>query len=488
MRLDDADLVVFSNSGPRLPRDFDGGLRAWSHSELRIRVIDHHLSHAVGGFALSGFDEAIALVCDAGGNDDITQSVYKLSSSGAELIRRGPAMAGTAHGFGTAYEAFTNFLGFNDQESGKVMALAAYGSGEEFSHRKLFTVDDQGIIRGDLTQRHAWGVEEYGLRHGLKFGDRYPTSESPIAANIAAYVQVAFQEGLADLVNHWERELPGLPIVLSGGTSLNCAANAIVSGFKPDYFPSPIGSDTGNCLGNAIYGFLVLEGAFPMLGGSTLRYGRSYTDRQIERALRREPDTVPTGSKRLSDIAWEKRSDIVGDVSSILDSGACVAWFQGRSEFGPRALGGRSILGVPCNLEVRSVLNSAVKLREWFRPFGPAALDVDVAWLTGTSRRLPYMTEAPKVLPDRSASIGACVHVDGSARFQTVAENSSGPFSELLRSIKRSTGIGALLNTSFNIQEPIVEAPGDAIATFLRSKLDYLALGDYLCRRVPGQS
>jgi len=212
-------------------------------------------------------------------------------------------------------------------------------------------------------------------------------------------------------------------------------------------------------------------------------YGKEYTAEEIRDALLREPHTVPPGGLRHGDLRFERSTDVVTHAAQLISEGKIIGWWQHRSESGPRALGSRSLLASPNSPHMRDLINAKVKLRERFRPFGASVLQSDAGALVERSREYPYMIEAPRVTHEGLVRLSECVHVDGSSRLQTVPDDAPYCFANLLRQLAAIRGSSAVLNTSFNIGEPIVESPGDAIATFLRSGIDALVLDSYVCTR-----
>lgn len=483
--LDDVDLVVFSNAGDPLPQRFDGHLSRWTSSPPRAATVDHHLSHAIGAFAFCDSDEALVFVGDAGGNSGVTESVFLMNQRGFELLLRSSPGRPRAQGLGSTYEAFTNFLGFADQESGKTMALAGYGDPSAFP-MQLFDVSTNGQIRSRLRLTHQWGVEEFARRAGVELGSAFPPSTSQKAKDIAAYVQSQFVQALEAAVLAVAARSGARTVCLSGGIALNCVAHSqLRTSLGPrSYYAFPASSDCGLAMGNAFYGHWLLEHVIPKPKNRSMRFGRLYSEAEIDSALQRHPDTVPVGRLRLGELRYTRTDDAARDAADLVANGAVVGWWQGRSETGPRALGGRSILADPKTREIRDRLNDRVKRREWFRPFGPAVLLEDATTYLEAARAYPYMIEAPKVQPAAARDFPACVHVDGSARIQTVDHSPDcDAFRSLLEELRQRKGNSAILNTSFNIREPIVESPADALATFLSSSIDALVLGDYLCFR-----
>jgi len=484
LRIEDIDIIIFSNSGERLSNGFSAGLSRWTTRLPKIDVVDHHLSHALTAFSLSGKENAIAWIGDAGGNGDITQSVFNMERDRVTLIMGNESNSKRFNGLGTTYEAFTNYLGFSDQESGKTMALASYGDPKHWNNA-IFSVRKTGEIFSALEAPHHWGVEQWARKAGMFIGKPFVDSRTDLAKNIAAYIQNCFEEALSESIWIQKNHIGVKNIVLGGGIGLNCKANTLLrSRFSDlDFFFNPLCSDSGLPIGNALYGQYLLTGKIPSLAGQSLQLGPVYSEEDILRALNRHPDTVPPGGIRMGNLRFEKVINPERDAAQLISDGKIIAWWNGRSEFGPRALGARSILANPQKVNVRDMINEQIKEREWFRPFGPSILNDDVDIYIKKPRLYEYMIEAPVVTPLGKRILGECVHIDGSSRIQTVMTQKQPEYSRLLYWLKEYTGYAAVLNTSFNIQEPIVETPGDAVATFLRSNIDALVINDYICFR-----
>lgn len=485
LRLSDCDAIIFSNAGARLPGGYDGGLSNWSDDLPPVHVVDHHLSHAIGAFCFSPFDETLVFVGDAGGNDGMTESAFIMDGSRWTKMGVSPPDRPRAGGLGTTYEAFTNFLGFRDQESGKTMALAAYGNAEAYRENPLFAVDTEGQVRSALDEAHHWGVAAFSAAHGGLLGTPFPESRSQRAADIAAYVQSEFTGATTEVIEALRRKAPEATLVLGGGIGLNCVTNQALSTHlgARNFYAFPVCSDAGLALGNAFYGHWVCEQRLPKPANTSLRFGRHYSDADLRCALARHPDTVPPGALRRGDLDWEKVPDPASSAADHLAAGAIVAWWQGRSELGPRALGGRSLLADPARPGIRDDLNSKVKEREWFRPLAPSILDRAQPKILRDAPNYPYMNMAPAISDHGRTLIPEASHVDGTARVQTVSKSLAPELHAVLEELERRGRTAAVINTSFNIQEPIVETPGDAIATFLRSAIDVLILDDFVCRR-----
>ncbi len=484
LRLSDIDLIAISNAGPTLPPDFDAGLSQWSIGKVRTVIVDHHLSHSIAAFAFSGFDDALVAVCDAGGNCNRTESMYLFDRSHFEVVLESSASRPRCKGLGTTYEAFTNFLGFNDEESGKTMALAAFGNADRWSF-PLFDVDHSGQVLSALNATHQRGVAEFAAARHFDFGEPFAESSVQTTKDVAAYIQREFTSALCTMLANKVAQHSAKNIVLSGGCALNCVTNSKTRDtFRDKGFSAfPASSDTGLPVGNCLYAFWKLTGRIPTPRNRSMRFGRNYSTEELIAALERRPDTVPPGGIRIGDLVVDKVADPVGVAAELLFDNRVVGWWQGRSECGPRALGGRSILANPRSPDVRQHINAKLKHREWFRPFGPSVLEEDAPELLRGDGPYPYMVETPYVTGAGIAALAECVHIDGTSRVQTVNPADGDRYGLLLRRVKEKTGIGAVLNTSFNVKEPIVETPGDAIATFLRSRLDALVIDDYLCTR-----
>lgn len=485
LSLDDIDIIVFSNSGEPLEPGFDGELGRWTTKSPRVVNVDHHTSHAIGAYCFSPFASALVFVGDAGGNNETTESAFLFEPGRWEQVMTSPLGRRRAAGLGTTYEGFTNFLGFADQESGKTMALAAYGEPQSLAKINLFSVNAHGQITSQLRDTHYWGVGEFSRQNSGFLGSIFPDSTSDIAKNVAAYVQTEFELALLQSIKSIRVRHRADKLILSGGIGLNCVANQRLSDYfgTQNFYAFPACSDCGLAIGNALFGIWRLDNYLPRPTNRSFRFGRSYGQRDILRALNRHPDTVPPGGIRHGNVQWTHSANRYKDTYELISEGKTIAWFQGKSETGPRALGGRSIIGDPARLGIREKLNSQVKQREWFRPLAPSILEEVLPSLIGDSGSSPYMNMAPVVSESKRENIRECVHVDGSARIQSVQENCAPEFFRLLSEMAKNDSFPAVLNTSFNVQEPIVETPGDAIATFLRSKLDALIIEDFVVTR-----
>jgi carbamoyltransferase len=482
-KLDEIDLFVFSAGGLQPPQGYTAGLSWIGAQSDRFISVDHHLSHAIGSFCLSPFDKALVVVLDALGNDNATESYYIGDFSRIERIGGNAPSRLRAKGIGATYEAFTNFLGFTDQESGKTMALASYGDAFAFRTPLFEVYNDQ--VASELENTHQWGVIEFAKKFGLPFGEYFPNHASEAAWNVAAYVQRQTEDAVLQLLRNLMSATGINNLCLSGGVALNCSINTrIWQELGPSgLFVLPPASDTGQALGNALYGYYYLTGELPRHALCTASFGRHYTNEEIELSLKRDPWTTPFGRLLEYRFAYQRESNITHTVADLLTQGKTVGWLEGGSELGPRALGNRSILADPRSPHIRDILNATIKHREWFRPFAPSILLEEYPSWFHLDHPSPFMLEAPLVRKEHALKIPAVLHRDQTARLQTVEKTVDTLFYDLITEFWKITGVPMVLNTSFNDREPIVETPGHALFTYLTSELDYLVMGEYLVEK-----
>jgi carbamoyltransferase len=480
IRIADVDLFVFSSGGPDLPEGFDGGLHRLGVDPRRVITLDHHASHAWSAHCLSGARQSTVLIVDAVGNNDDTESWWSADESGLRRLGRNPENRPRAGGIGSTYEAFTNWLGFPDQESGKTMALAAYGDAAAFS-AQLFDIDGFDVF-GGLGTLHQWGVDDFGRDRGMAFGEAFPNSRSERAANVAAYVQSHTEQVVVELAKRVLASYPANTFCFAGGVALNCVLNSrLRDELAPcQIFVPPAASDVGQPLGNAFFGHWHLTNEMPSGAPHYGWLGRSYSQEDIRDALAGSPRMTTYGGLRRSRWHATHEQDPAETAAQLLADGKIVGWVRAGSEFGPRALGHRSILADPRTEESRDHLNSKIKHREWFRPFAPMIAAEYATEILGRSLELPYMLEAPRVEEHWRTRIAGAVHVDGTARVQTLSKEADPTLHRLIDRFAHRTGVPVLLNTSFNDREPIVETPGDALATYLSGEIDALLLEDTL--------
>ncbi len=438
----------------------------------KIVSVGHHESHA-SMFFVSPFDEATVVVMDGYG-DDASSSVF--TGKGTQLERRW-------HGrffdsLGMVYTLITRHLGFEVFEEGTVMALAALGDASVVPKlSKIIALKPNGEFEVDMSY---FDYDRYGMLRPFKpkffetFGPARQRGEPLTAAHrdLAFALQALAEDVVMHVVKAARARYPSPNLVFVGGVALNCVANARLkreSGFERIWVP-PCASDTGAPLGSTLFHYHQTLGNPRRTEMTHAYYGAAYSDADIEAALTAAGMTY----QRLSDDA------IIEKAAADLVAGHIVGWFQGRYEIGPRALGNRSIVASPISPGVRDVINTRVKFREPFRPFAPSVLAERAAEFFEIDQPDPFMTLAPRVRPDKAHLIPAAVHVDGTARIQTVEQTANPRYHALIKAFGELTGVPILLNTSFNKQEPIVCRPQEAISCFLRTQMDVLILGNYV--------
>jgi carbamoyltransferase len=444
-----------------------------------LRCYPHHASHAASAYFFSGFDRAAVLVVDAVG--EWASTSYWLAA-GAELKLLEEVRFPDS--IGMVYSALTAYLGFEVNEGEyKVMGLAPYG--------RPCLVD---AVR-ELLRDGSGGSYSVNLDHlpydrsdqifkdslGRLFGvpARHPNAPiESVHADIAASLQVVLEEILLNKVGYLHRITGCENLCMAGGVALNCVANSRIRHESPfrGLFIQPAANDAGGALGAAALAHVEFTGQPPRGGRQRQTYlGSREPPDDIERMLR-------AAGVRYSRFAG-RQDDLAESVAQSLKNGAIVGWYQGRMEFGPRALGARSILADPRRPHMKNRINEAVKLRESFRPFAPAVLEEEAGRFFDVSEGpLPFMLETVPV--KAGADLPAITHIDGSARLQTVDGRDHPGFASLLAAFNRLTGCGVLLNTSFNQRgEPIVCTAFDAFFCFLRARLDVLVLEDIVVER-----
>ncbi len=450
----------------------------------RILFSDHHLSHAASAFYPSPFEEAAVLSVDGVG-EWTTVAMWHGRGNELKLLReiRFP------DSLGLLYSAFTAFLGFEVNEGEyKVMGMAPYGKPVHVDKVKK-TVDllSDGSFRMDLRyfEYHRSMNRSFSRRFEALFGKpRSPADAEkldPLYADVAASIQAVLEEAMLNLARkvHEETKCPNL--CMAGGVALNCVANARILRETPfeALYVQPAATDAGGALGAALYMHHAVLGNPRRYVMGHAYLGKAYGGDAVRNAVERSG--LP--SERLS------RASLLQAVTDSLADGNVVGWFQDRFEWGPRALGNRSILADPRRAEMKDVVNAKIKFREPFRPFAPSVVveeaetyfDLEDAGNHYPARFMLYTTP---VREKHRKTIPAVTHADGSARIQVVHPGVNPLYHELIRTFGNKTGVPVVLNTSFNLRgEPIVTTPENAISTFQRSGMDLLVLGDHLVRR-----
>jgi carbamoyltransferase len=438
----------------------------------RFRWIPHHLAHAASAFYTSGFDRAGILVVDGIGEYATVGIGY---GDGDRLTI--PHRIFYPHSLGFLWEKMSTFLGFGEYDACKVMGLAAYGDADVFRAEleSIVSVCDDGFrVADDVLQFRRRDFD--GL--SSLFGPPTPGLGKK-HRDLAAALQAVTDDVALALTRAVHDRFPCDSLCIAGGVGLNCHANWVVKEegpFERIYIPSAP-HDAGTAIGAALYHH---HASRPRRAPAAPRarsapyLGPQFTEAEIEQAL------------RAYGVSATRPRSIEHAAARLVADGNVVGWFQGRMEFGPRALGNRSLLADPRTSETRERLNRKVKHRETFRPFAPTVLAEHANdWfdLRRSSDSYAFMSFACPVRSDRAAAVPAVVHEDGTARVQIVDSAANAQFHGVISEFHELTGVPLVLNTSFNDSEPIVCSPTDALATFLGTRIDALALGPYLVER-----
>jgi len=447
-------------------------------SNFKFHFLEHHQCHAASAFFVSGFDQAAIMTWDGTGEDTTT-----LFCRGEDRNIRPFKRIKLPHSLGQFYSAVTNYLGFDmfEGDEWKVMGLAAYGKPEyyDFFAKRVLSVNGHHDFRLDIR------VLDHHLAKYYQFSEELLKALGPARRkgeeltqkhwDIASSAQKVLEDTALHLLAGLYEETGSENLCLAGGVAFNSVMNGRIMTETPfkRFFIQPAAGDAGCSLGAALlvwHSRLQQPRKFRM---EHAYYGPGFTSEQCAAALRAAGLNFHT----LPD------EDLLPRVAQLLAEGAVIGWFQGRMEFGPRALGNRSFIADPRRDDMRELLNKKVKLREWFRPLAPSMLAEAAESLFGHPHYDPFMITVLNVLEERRGNIPSVVHVDGTARPQTVSRSVNPRYWQLIHEFEKLTGVPLLLNTSFNIQEPIVLSPEDAIRTFNRANFDALVLENNLVLR-----
>ncbi|MBI4716724.1 MAG: carbamoyltransferase [Planctomycetes bacterium] len=453
-------------------------------TDKEILYCQHHLSHAASAFLVSPYREAAIITADGVG--EWTTTAWGVGKgTDIEMFKeiRFP------HSVGLLFSAITAYLGFrvNDAEW-KVMGLAPYGKPTYVDKfREVVDVKDDGSIRLNLkyfahpysatrTINHRW-EELFGQPQRPK-----ETELNDFHRDIAHSGQKIVEEIMVKMATHVHRQTGMESVCLAGGVGLNCVANWRIlqeSGFR-NIFIQPAAGDSGGALGTAFYIYNTVLKNPRVFEMKHALWGPSYSDDEIRNVL----DAAEASYETLRD-----ETELLRRTARLIADGKVVGWFQGRLEFGPRALGSRSLLADPRNPKMKDIINAKVKFREAFRPFAPAVLKEHAHeyFEMPAGMDAPYMLLVPKVRVEKHSVLPAVTHQDGTGRVQTVTDADNGRYYRLIREFGRLTGVPVVINTSFNVRgEPIVCTPRDAYNTFVNTGIDVLVMGDHVLTEKPG--
>jgi carbamoyltransferase len=466
-----------------LLRLVDRDLPGYPHE--RVHNVRHHMAHAASAYFSCGWDECLVVVID--GMGEITSATtYRAQGGRIEQLQEISA----SDSIGILYSLVTLHLGFDfNSDEYKIMGLAPYGNPSRYRafFDQALELRDDGSIRVPLLRLNRTREERenhLAARHHLDehlIKRRLPEEEvTDDHRDIAAALQEALDRALVHLCGHFARKTGLRKLALAGGVALNCTANGKLmrSGLFDEIYIQPAAGDDGSALGAALHRSAV-HGEFCTTRLPVPFLGPAFSNSDIEAAIAKYDGRIQVRRHESLEAAC-------ADAARLIKEGRVIAWYRGRMEFGPRALGHRSILADPGHPEMRDRINAMVKMREAFRPFAPAvALEQVHQWFdVPPMTELPYMIVTVDVRQEHRQALPAITHVNGSARVQTVRADDNPEFHALLQAVGRVTGREMVLNTSFNVKgQPIVNTPVEAIDTFLGTGIEFLFLENTLVQR-----
>ncbi|MBY0384292.1 carbamoyltransferase [bacterium] len=450
----------------------------------RLLFSEHHLSHAASAFFPSPFEEAAVLTMDGLG-EWATTTVSIGEGNSLHLVKE----IHFPHSLGLFYSTLTSFCGFKvNSGEYKLMGLAPYGKPiyKDLILKNLITLRDDGSFELNLKYFDFSSTQKMFAKSFVQLFNTQPrtpeTHIEQIYMDIAASTQAVLNAAILNITKNISSELNTTNLCLAGGVALNCVSNTQIlkQGFFKNVWVQPAAGDAGGALGAALAAhslhFKKPRHKFVNNDAMSFAYlGTEYSEEDILKTL------------QSFNLVFEKLDEntLIEKTALALAAGQSIGWFQGRMEFGPRALGSRSILADPRPPEMQKKLNLQIKFRESFRPFAPIVLEEKAhAWFEGIQSSSPYMLFVDDVRQERQKALPAITHLDGTARLQTVSKEQNSRLHQLLSIFEEKTGVPVLINTSFNVRgEPIVESPADAVRCFLKTEIDCLVLGDFIIEK-----
>jgi carbamoyltransferase len=471
------------------------------HVRRRLQYVEHHPAHLASAAFVSPFEKAAICAIDGFG-DFVSTSWGRLE--GPRISVEGHVFF--PHSLGLLYLAITQFLGFpNYGDEFKVMGLAPYGEPRYATEiESLVHLKDGGRFELDLSYFTHWsdGVamtwEDGEPKLGPVFSGKLESllgsarrRDEPIGPRheaIAASLQVAHERAVMHVLRHVHKATGSTTLCLAGGCAMNSVANGKIreqTGFR-DVFIQPASGDNGTALGAAFYAWNQAAGRPRGFVMEHAYWGPSFDDDAIVAAL--DAESTAIGARGCARRAWVDEDALDAWTAAQIADGRVVGWYQGRMEWGARALGNRSIIADPRRADMREIINTRIKFRERFRPFAPSVLEEALDEYFVGAVPDPFMLQVYPVRPDKRAVVPAITHVDGSGRLQTVSMRSNPRYYRLIKAFARLSDVPMLLNTSFNENEPIVLTPAQALDCFLRTSMDVLVIGRHVLERARVQS
>ena len=461
----------------------------------KVYNVEHHIAHLASSFFVSPFEEAAAVSVDGFG--DFVGSMWGTGKDNFIDVRHRTFFP---HSLGLFYLAFTQYLGFlNYGDEYKVMGLAAYGEPEYMdAMRKIVKTTKDGFeLDLDYFIHHSEGVTMTWDNGEPKMGPVYSEKLQELLGtarlkeediekrhkNIAASLQKRYEEVFFEILNNVYEKTKLSNLALAGGCAMNSLANGRILQNTPfrEVYIQPAAGDAGGAVGAAYHVWNQILGRPRSFVLNKPYLGAGFSNDRIEEVLRNNKSKIDgTGCsvQRIDD-----QQELCRQTAQYISEGMVVGWFQGRMEWGPRALGNRSILCDPRRSDMKDIMNLKIKRRESFRPFAPSIHVEATGEYFETSYPVPFMLKVYIIRPEKREIIPAVTHVDGTGRLQTVSKEDNLLYWMLIDEFQKLTGVPVLLNTSFNENEPIVCRPEEALDCFLRTEMDVLVLGSYLIKR-----
>lgn len=462
----------------------------------KIHHIEHHLAHLGSSFFVSPYQQAAVVSVDGFG--DFVSTMWGTGNATGITVQDKVLFP---HSLGLFYLAITQYLGFPHYgDEYKVMGLAPYGQAAHLdSMRQIVKLLPKGLfeLNLDYFSHHSEGVamvwDDGEPKIGKVFTDQLEKLLGPARQageeltqyhkDLAASAQAMYEEAFFHLLNHVASETKMSCLALAGGCAMNSVANGKIfdrTPFKEAYIQSAAG-DSGGSIGAAYavwHQHLNQPRAFEMHHSY---WGPSYSATQIQSLLQERSTDIDAAHCTVT--RYDNELPLCQRTAQAISEGKVIGWFQGRMEWGPRALGNRSILGDPRRADMKDILNLKIKRRESFRPFAPSILRRSTGEWFESNHDVPFMLQVFQIRASQRERIPAVTHVNGSGRLQTVTEAQNARYFHLIESFEKITGVPILLNTSFNENEPVVCQPKEALDCFLRTKMDVLVLGDFYIER-----
>lgn len=473
--------------------------QTWPQNQFKGKIIhvEHHLAHLASAYFAAPYDKATVVSVDGFG--DFASTAWGEGKAGQITL---DGRVWFPHSLGIFYQALTQYLGFPHYgDEYKVMGLAPYGEDVYNTEMaEIVQLKEQGEFELNLKYfRHhrektseQWegGIPSYArlyareLEHLLGPARQKGEELTQKHMNLAYSIQKMYERAFFHLLNALHSKYGGDSICVAGGCGMNSVANgkiALNTPYKNIYIQSAAG-DAGGALGAA---YIAAQNAGEILNDAKMPHaylGPSYSDQDFDELLDKNKQQLSESEFHIQQ--HDKLEVLAKTVAELMSEGKVIGWFQGALEWGPRALGHRSILCDPRRADMKDILNAKIKRRESFRPFAPSVLRSAVSDWFEQDDEVPFMMKVFQIKKEKRSLIPAVTHVDGSGRLQTVQEDHSPGYHALISAFYEKTGIPMVLNTSFNENEPVVCRPEEALACFLRTKMDVLVLGHYVVRRL----